>query len=324
MSSETLQVQIQKLCDELLVDAKGRYVPARLQTALALLESVRENASLQLDDHRASAGSSGLRSHETFGNKAHERLGLLPLNKNHGRRSSHLQEWGQRLLDTLKEAGLMGTSDPTQGKVLDEAQEAIGTILKRIAEQDPIRVHSRGRSSEFVIGDILEQAADKGRIGDCAQYLVGAKLLLRFPDLEAQLPVMGANKGDRKSFSDEAPRKADFELNDSAIEVAAGLPDAKHIEQVVSILDDTETEVWLLTRHRHVSLWTQWVEESAGQDRRRVIVNSIEAFVGQNLTELGTFSNAGKSDQLRTLLEIYNTRWIAAIGTPGIAIELLS
>ncbi|MGW8257315.1 MAG: hypothetical protein ACWGMZ_07525, partial [Thermoguttaceae bacterium] len=65
----------------------NRLVPARLQTALALLERLRKYPMLNLDVHLASKGSSGLEGHETYGNLAHNRLKLEPLNKNHGRRS---------------------------------------------------------------------------------------------------------------------------------------------------------------------------------------------------------------------------------------------
>jgi len=44
----------------------GHWVPARLQTALALLERVREHGSLRLDDHKKK-GSTGILSHETYG-----------------------------------------------------------------------------------------------------------------------------------------------------------------------------------------------------------------------------------------------------------------
>ena len=94
---------------------KGHFVAARLQTALALLEKLRDNPSLNLDDHLASKGSSGLVSHETFGDLAHKRLNLKLINKNHGRRSSSLQDWGQQLLDVLGAAEFNKISDARRG-----------------------------------------------------------------------------------------------------------------------------------------------------------------------------------------------------------------
>jgi hypothetical protein len=51
-----------------------------------------------------------------------------------------------------------------------------------------------------------------------------------------------------------------------------------------------------------------------------VVVTSVEAFVGQNITELGEFSAKGKADRLRALFDLYNERWVARVGTPGIRI----
>jgi hypothetical protein len=297
----------------------NHFVAARLQTALALLERLRERPSLNLDDHLASKGSSGLESHETFGDSALARLKLEPINKNHGRRSSSLQDWGQQLLDILKAAGFSKASHEAQSRLIDLAQNAFAAPLRDILEQEPLEARSRGRSAEAVIHDILKQADDKGKSGDVAQYLVGAKLSLRF---KQELPVFPANKADRKSRSDRDARLGDFELKNAVIEVAVGLPDDKHIAQIAEALENSDSEVWLLTRADRVATWKNELSDSDGVDNRRVVVTSVEAFVGQNITELGEFSAKGKVTQLELLFELYNTRWISQVGTPGIRIVM--
>jgi hypothetical protein len=294
-------------------------VPARLQTALALLERLRKFPTLNLDDHLASKGSSGLEGHETYGHLAHKRLKLEPLNKNHGRRSSNLQDWGQNLLDILKSNGFVKASPDAQTALIDNAQQAFAVHLRNILEQDPLTVRIRGRSAEAVIRDVLKQAEDKGKAGEVAQYLVGAKLALRF---KREMPVYPANKADRKSYSDRDARLGDFELENAVIEVAVGLPDDKHIAQVAEALEDSDAEVWLLTRTDRVATWKNELSDSDGVDVRRVVVTSVEAFVGQNVTELGDFSAKGKQTQLEALFNLYNSRWIEKVGTPGIRIEI--
>ena len=295
------------------------FVAARLQTALALLEKLRDKPSLVLDDHLASRGSSGLASHETFGNLAHERLNLEPINRNHGRRSSSLQDWGQELLDTLNAAGFSTGSTEDRTGLIDTAQFAFAKILRDILEQEPLEVRLRGRSAESVIHDLLKQAENKGKSGDVAQYLVGAKLMLRF---NRDFPIHSANKADRKSRSDPHARLGDFELENSVIEVAVGLPDEKHIAQVVEALEDSELEVWVLTRTDRVTTWKYELHDLDAVDRRRVVISSVEAFVGQNITELGEFSSKGRIAQLKMLFHVYNTKWITQVGTPGIRIEV--
>ncbi len=313
---------VKAVCEKYMRGKGDRFVPARLQAALALLERLRDHSSLQLEDHRAAPGSSGLASHETYGDTVHERLGLVPLNKNHGRRSSNLQEWGASLLGCLANAGFQDMSQVDQARLLDAAQDAIAGLLREIVEQEPIVVFCRGRTVDMVITDVLDQAAEKNRLGDVAQYLVGAKLMLRFSDLTDRILVVPANKGDRKHFSDTSARLGDFEINDVVIEVAAGPPDDKHLDQIATVLDDPTAEVLLLTRFRHTAFWYSRVQEVADQDARRVSVRSIETFVGQNIAELGSFSIAGKKERLVALADIYNRTWIAQFGSPGIQLEI--
>src|SRR5206468_12286412 len=82
-----------------------RYVSARLQAALALLERLREFPSLALAEHLSQSGSAGIRSHETYGERALQHLHLQAINKNHGRRSSNLPAWGQELLNAIAALG---------------------------------------------------------------------------------------------------------------------------------------------------------------------------------------------------------------------------
>lgn len=295
----------------------GRFVPARLQAALALLERLRESPSLTIGDHLASKGSSGLESHETYGNRAHERLGIEPLNKNHGRRSSNLQDWGQELLDVLKAEGFETATAELKTAMLDRAQHTLSKSLREILQQDPLIARTSGRSAEIVIRELLAQAEQKNKTGDVAQYLVGAKLMMRFG---REIPVRQANKGDRKSHADQRPSYGDYEMPGAVIEVAVGLPDDKHIAQVIQILEETDYEVWLLSRAERVATWKVEIEGNDDIDGKRVVVTSVEAFIGQNITEMGEFSAKRKSEQLHALFDLYNNRWVAAVGTPGIRI----
>jgi hypothetical protein len=294
----------------------GRFIAARLQAAMALLERLREAPALTLDAHKK-PNSSGLDSHEKYGDRVHERLSLEPINKNHGRRSSNVGGWGQELLDRLKDAGFESAGPQGKAALIESIQNDFGEILRGILEQEPLEARTKGRSAEAVIREILKQAEAKGKSGDVAQYLVGAKLMLR---LKREIPVVPSNKGDRKSRSDLKARTGDFEMENATIEVAVGLPDDKHLAQVAEALEDHDLEVWLLTRCDRVATWKIELEEFEGVDMRRVIVTSVESFVGQNISELGDFSAKGKIEQLNELFALYNGRWVAQVGTPGIRI----
>ena len=211
-------------------------------------------------------------------------------------------------------------SDAGRLQAIDAAQSTFAAVLQNILEQEPLQARLKGRSAEAVIRELLEQADEKGKSGDVAQYLVGAKLMLR---LEIEMPVHPANRGDRRGRGDMDARLGDFEVEDAIIEVAVGLPDEKHLTQIVDALGDGDKEVWLLTRSSRVKTWQDELKDTDEVDRRRVIVHSVEGFVGQNLSELGGFSVKGRAVQLERLFTIYNDRWVAAVGTPGIQIVAL-
>lgn len=297
---------------------RGKVVPARLQAGLALLERLREYPSLDLTEHRA-PGSSGVKSHETYGNRAHEKLTLEPINKNHGRRSSNLPEWGQSLLHAVAAAGFADASTEKREKIIDEVQAELAKPLRAIIEQEPFEARIKGRSVEAIIHELLLAADEKGKSGEVAQYLVGAKLVLRF---KREIPVHPANKSDRKYRADEAAKLGDFEIQNAVIEVAVGPADLKHLQQIAEILEKSDKEVWLLTRSDRVTGWKNEVDDADDIDSKRVVVTSVEAFVGQNITELAEFSISGKATQLNALFDIYNSQWIAKVGTPGMRIVL--
>ena len=294
----------------------GRMVPARLMSVMALLERLRTHPSLRIDDHIVGART-GVRSHNRFARAALARFGLPPPGTSHGRRSNQIMVWGQPLLDLMRDVGFEGSDAQ---KLIDIAQAELAMHVREIVDQKPLEVHVRGRSVHAVIQEVLDQAVATGKGGDVAQYLVGAKLELR---LKIELPLHGANLPDSKFASDRPARPGDFEVKDAMFEVAIGPPDDKHIGQIVEALKNRERDVWLLTRNNQVSKWRKKIIERDDIDDERVVVSSVETFVGQNLAEIAGFSSEGKVHALTDLCRIYNERWIAGIGgTTGMTIEL--
>lgn len=104
------------------------------------------------------------------------------------------------------------------------------------------------------------------------------------------------------------------------IEIALGLPDDKHLNQIAEAHEDPDLEVWLLVHHDRVASWTNELPKTEGIDLKRVVVTSVAAFVGQNIAEIGKFSARGRSESLAKLFSLYNERWIDQVGTPGIRI----
>lgn len=284
-----------------------------------MLESLRDKPSLDLATHKK-PNSSGLISHETLGSAALARFKIKPLNKNHGRRSSDVGGWGSMLLEILGDDGFAQDSARGRTRRIEQFQKAIVEVIRQILEADPIEVGVKGKSIECVVREILKRAEEKGKIGDVAQYLVGAKLKVR---LGMEIKVVQANKGDRRSRSDKNARKGDYEIGSSTIEIAMGPPDDKHITQVADALEDTELQFWLLTRHDRVEAWKNELKGTIdAKDLRRVVVTSVAAFIGQNLSEMGLFSANEIASEFAKMIDVYNQRWIARVGTPGLRIVI--
>ena len=220
-------------------------------------------------------------------------------------------------MDAIATMGFAGAPTEARNDIIDEAQQIFGTPLRAIIDENPLEVRLRDRTAEAILTELLLAAEEKGKSGDVAQYLVGAKLALRF---NRSVPVYPANKSDRTSRFDPAPRLGDFEIENAVIEVAVGLPDDKHLQQIAEIQDKSDAEVWLLTRADRAETWRRELNNIDGIDIKRVVVTAVESFVGQNITELALFSSKGKTEQLRALFDLYNTRWVATVGTPGIRI----
>ncbi|MEO1007260.1 MAG: DUF4928 family protein [Planctomycetota bacterium] len=309
----------------LLIDQKmkqaERLVPARLQAALALLERLRSEASLDLGRHLTKSGHS-IKSQETLAQKALERFDLPLVNKTSGRRSSNLHDWAPDVLAWLDSIGFEQASSARQTEILEASQQVLAERIRQVLEVDPLKLRVEDRTAEFAISDVLDQAAQRGKVGDVAQYLVGAKLHLRFPERAADILVSSAFQGNRRSHTDAEARLGDFEFSDCIFEVASGRPDEAHLDQVATALAESRRQFWLLVRSQRLSAWRQELI-AFDVDLRRVVVASIEQFVGQNLSELGECSSAGTREQIENLIQIYHESWVGPLAATGIDIEIV-
>lgn len=146
------------------------------------------------------------------------------------------------------------------------------------------------------IQTILDNAKASGKAGAVAEYLVGAKLTIRFPNK--------AIRNKRFSTSDvQAGFAGDFEIGNTAFHVTvAPMP-----ELLAKCEDNLERglRVYLLVPDAQVVGTRQNVElQLAG----RITVEAIESFVATNIDELSEFDGNNLKSGFRRLLEIYNAR----------------
>ena len=107
--------------------------------------------------------------------------------------------------------------------------------------------------------DIFDQAQEKKRAKDIAEYLVGAKLQLR----------LGENSVRPKNVNTpNLDQPADFRVGNAAIEVTVNPADSRHLSQIDRILNDTTLQVWLLVRLADREGWQDAVDKTFGDGRR--------------------------------------------------------
>ena len=266
--------------------------------ALVVLERLKDKYILDIGQHRAKGQSQikgvGKASVQKILAKFGEARGFL---KEGGRTNRGLAGDMAKLLDALKSAGLDGLPANARNDILTEVQKfLVGKVGEYFSRERVKVIYNRANTAWQSVHDILEIARQVGKEGPVAQYLVGAKLALRFPDLDIRNDISSAQ--DELSGS-----PGDFLVNDTAFHVTIA-PNSGHFEKCEQNIR-MGYSVYLLVPDR-ILVGTRQNAESLlpGQ----ITAQSIESFVAQNLEELAVFSKGELVSGFRRLLEKYNER----------------
>ena len=193
-------------------------------------------------------------------------------------------------------AALVSLSDEDRGQVIDELQVWLVERVRGYLDQQAIEVEvNLGKPAPQIVSDILEAAGAKS--GAVAQHLVGAKLALRYPDLDIE-------NFSYTTADQQLGRPGDFVVGDTAFHVT--------VSPMPPVLDKCEANLrngyrsMLLVLDSRLQAARQMAETIDVQDRVGIL--AIESFVGQNIEELGEFGKGGLAEGFRKLLETYNER----------------
>lgn len=201
------------------------------------------------------------------------------------------------LVEELNEvAALAGLSDEERGQAIDALQAWLVERVRNYLDQQAIEVEvNLSKPSPQIVSDILAAAGSKA--GAVAQHLVGAKLAVRYPDLEIE-------NYSYTTADQQLGRPGDFVVGDTAFHVT--------VAPMPPVLDRCEENLrngyrcTLLVLDSRLQAARQMAEAIDMQDR--VGIFAIESFVGQNIEELGGFGRGELADGFRKLLEKYNER----------------
>jgi hypothetical protein len=289
-------------------------LPARgsLAAGLVILERLKTDYSLDIDTHRAKGGAQLQGLNPSAVKKIQERFGeFRPLLKEGGRTNRGTPLAAQSLLDALKPLQLELLTAKERVEILDSLQAWLVGKVSEYFNRRRIEVEFDAQLTTWAnIRNVLAAATAVGKASSVAQYLVGAKLQLRFPELKIENQLASA-------ADDPTGRSGDFEVGDTVFHVTIS-PGIGVAEKCRTNLAAGKRAV-LLVPDTAVLPARNYVENACGD---RVFVISVETFVASNLEELSVFKRSEMIGGYRRLLELYNMRVDAIELDKSVMIEI--
>ena len=265
---------------------------------LVILENLRANFDLDINTHKA-PGSDQLRNasrstvQRVLLRYGEERVLL----KEGGRTNRGLMKNLSPLLDALGNAGIQDLPRGDREQALGIMQEFL--TQKAIEKFNAAKLsfdYQKEMTSREIVRKILQSARERNKAGEVAEYLVGAKLSLRFPTYEIRNSAASA-------ADEQSDESGDFQINDCIFHVTVA-PNIGHYEKCERNLANG-LRVYLLVPDDILAGTRQNVEITM---TNRISVEAIESFVSQNIEEMSDFSGKQVPLHLRRLLETYNKR----------------
>ena len=298
------------------ISENDKPLKSRLLTLIVVMEKLRASPTLDLGE-LVGGVSQGVKSHETFGKRAVERLDLRGDFANFGRRSNELDRWGPNLMAVLRGYGVSPGAGETWRAFIEGFDDRLRNAWQMIYRHEPLRPNFGLGTAIAVLDDLLAQADAHGTSAGFAQLIVLAKIERR---LGIELPTHRADTPDRVGANRARDRAGDIHVGDAVFEVTLAGPDHKHARQCARIIRDWKKEAWLLVRAPLVNDWLARLADELGTDATMATVMSLMSFVGQNMAELGSFQRPLTQDQLSGLFEHYNDLTKAVTDGPEIVL----
>ncbi|NLB48910.1 MAG: DUF4928 family protein [Erysipelotrichia bacterium] len=216
-----------------------------------------------------------------------------------------------KMLEAIGAAGLEQLNVDERIEVLEYFQLFLVDKVREYHSRQRLKaVYNPSQTTWQAVNDLLALARETGKEGPVAQYLIGAKLQLRFPHV----------KIGNESYStadDQLGRPGDFLVGDTAFHVTVAPMTAVYEKCKRNIEDGFR--VYLLVPDRSLVGAKQNAEMVAPG---KITVESIESFVAQNIEELSVFSKDRIIVGFHRLLETYNERVNATEVDKSMLIEI--
>lgn len=196
--------------------------------------------------------------------------------------------------------------------ILLELEGRIVVAVRRFLDQQALEVAIDLRlPGTAIVSAILRKANQHNFAGPVAQHLVGAKLAVRFPALEIENHSYTA-------ADEQTGRRGDFQVGSSVFHVTVS-EQPGHFEKCKRNLEHG-LKPYLLVLERRLDAARVNFEEYGLVGKAGLY--SIEAYVGQNLDELGEYNADGLRSSFGKLLAEYNRRVSEVEANRGLIIQI--
>jgi hypothetical protein len=205
---------------------------------------------------------------------------------------------GQRLLDALEWGHLFdGISEDERKEIILPLISLLTNRAQTWLERQNLRLDiDRSQSPDSWISLILDNAVGKSG-GVVEQHLVGAKLALRFPNIDiSNHPAHAADA--------QTARRGDFELQHIVYHVT-GAPSPGVIDKCIANLQAGYKPILIVPKNKVAGAIA--LAEIA-EVRSQVFIMSIEDFVAGNLVELALDQDRDVFSVLKDIVDRYNQR----------------
>ena len=192
---------------------------------LVILENLRENFDLDIEAHKAT-GSDQLRNasrqnvQKILARFGEERI----LSQEGGRTNRGLMNNLELLLQALADAGMDQLPLDSRECEIGKMQAILADKARDVFNAEKISFdYRRDMTSREIVGAILASAGKRLKTGEVAEYLVGAKLSLRFPDYDIRNSAASA-------ADHQTEEQGDFQINDCVFHVSVA-PNRGHYDK---------------------------------------------------------------------------------------------
>ncbi len=214
MSIETALEAFSEWYDVYGKKKNGEPIKGTVSGALIVLEHLKDEFNLNISDHTAPKGTQIKGASGVAVKTVLARFGeTRQFTGEGGRTNRGLKSSIEAMLDAIAASGVAELPADERIAILESFQQFLASRVAEFFDQQRIQIiYDPQKTAWETISGLLATAASKGKSGPVAEYLVGAKLQLRFPHIKVR----------NKSYStadEQQDAPGDFLINETAFHV---------------------------------------------------------------------------------------------------------